>query len=157
MGALWSLVLEGKVTSFLYYKFPWTILVICLSFWAELKNFDRNFGDGILDDCRRHYDKRTFAQSPSGKPPETLEPQKCCLYHFDCVFLITVTPETPRLQRPWSPKIGVSFFLKVGRFHRNGATFWQSIYFPICHMLFSISPFPRGGRCCIIYIDAGSK
>ena len=87
-----------------------------------MKNFDRNFGDGILDDCRRHYDKRTFAQSPSGKPPETLEPQKCCLYHFDCVFLITVTPETPRLQRPWIPKNGV-LFLKVGIFDRNGATF----------------------------------
>ena len=100
MGALWSLVLEGKVTSFLYYKFPWTILGICLSFWSELKNFDRNFGVGLPDYCRRHFDKRTFAQSPPGKAPETLESQNWCV-----------------------------IFFKVGRFHRNGATFWQSIFF----------------------------
>ena len=76
MGALWSLVLEGKVTSFLYYRFPWTILGICLSFWSELKNFDKNFGVGLPDYCRRHFDKRTLAQSPPGKAPETLESQK---------------------------------------------------------------------------------
>ena len=51
MGAIWSLVLEGKVTSFLCYKFPWTILGIRLSFWSELKNFYRNFAVGLPDYC----------------------------------------------------------------------------------------------------------
>ena len=113
MGALRSLVLEGKVTSFFYYKFPWTILVICLSFWAELKNFDRNFGDGILDDCRRHYDKRTFAQSPSGKPPETLEPKNAV-----CIIL-TVFSSLQWLQRLQGsrdlevPKLVCPFFWRL--------------------------------------------
>ena len=99
MGAPGSSLIEAKVSSLLYNKFPLQILVISFSFWVELTNFDEIFGFGMQDSFTRHIDKRTCDQSPPGKAAVTLESQKLCV-----------------------------LFLKVGRFCENGATFWQSIY-----------------------------
>ena len=76
MGALWSLLLKGKVSQILCYKFPLHILAIFFSFWAELTNFDKIFGFGMQNSYTKDTDIRTFAQSPPGKAPVTLESQK---------------------------------------------------------------------------------
>ena len=76
MGAQWSLLLKGKVSQCLCYKFPLQILVISFSFWAELTNFDKIFGFGMQNSYTKDIDIRTCAQSPPGKAPVTLESQK---------------------------------------------------------------------------------
>ena len=76
MGALWSLLLKGKVSQCLCYKFPLQILVISFSFWAELTNFDKIFGFGMQNSYTKDMDIRTCGQSQPGKAPVTLESQK---------------------------------------------------------------------------------
>ena len=76
MGAPGSSLIETKVSPLLCYKFPLQNLVISFSFWAQLTNFDKIFGFGMPNTCTRDIDEWTFAQSPPGKAPVTLESQK---------------------------------------------------------------------------------
>ena len=41
-----------------------------------IRNFAGDFGVGLLDDSTRHFQKRTFGESPSGKAPKTLVSSK---------------------------------------------------------------------------------